>query len=587
MEPSLIIDNSSVNTTRTIAILVSDNVADETLVDMVINATNGLFKKYTTEWGIYDEAVAIEIISEEPEKVIIVGGTEAVPNEYDEVFAKYGIETLRIGGETRYETNKEFIEYVLENWGDMLNTSLFVAVNGDDELLLEITKNITEKSLPVLVRDDKNLELLNHLPQMANKSLILVNLNITKLNASKDVRIVSLNLTGEYMKERLSNKYEELSKKIKELLDEVRELKENDKVNPEEVEKIEKLLSRSMEELQYAKTNTSVRESYKHLKTAEFLYSRAKIEFTKLVQNNIALKIRERLRAYMQLSNVLEEKGFVNQSLRIRNTISIISSLVEEGKYEEAKKKLDELNSYVRDLMKVERKHEMAKHLMKKVEFVENVARENGYSDLVELIEEYKGNITGMIKEGDYAGALNLTQYLLKEVVQVIREHYKVEFDVITPDVINNKSEIPIKILIKKGDVKNVRIFVTNEPRYLVTEDMNQSVVWYKERLVLLKVPSIVKVNGRDVRINRMTNYGVIITVPYSVLKDFENITSIELETAIIQKQWRLPIIEGSRTYYIHVVVNDIFHIAKPAKVHIDSTGKLYDRNIIVVPRKG
>jgi len=64
-------------------------------------------------------------------------------------------------------------------------------------------------------------------------------------------------------------------------------------------------------------------------------------------------------------------------------------------------------------------------------------------------------------------------------------------------------------------------------------------------------------------------------------------ITSIELETAIIQKQWRLPIIEGSRTYYIHVVVNDIFHIAKPVKVHIDSTGKLYDRNIIVVPRKG
>jgi putative cell wall-binding protein len=81
-------------------ILVSDNVADSAVAEAVKNVE--IVEIVTTPWGVYDEDVVTQIDTLEPDKVFILGGSAAVPSEYDEALSSY--EPRRIEGRTRYET---------------------------------------------------------------------------------------------------------------------------------------------------------------------------------------------------------------------------------------------------------------------------------------------------------------------------------------------------------------------------------------------------------------------------------------------------------------------------------------------------
>ncbi|WP_048151417.1 cell wall-binding repeat-containing protein [Palaeococcus ferrophilus] len=59
----------------------------------------------TTEWGTYSPEVTMEVLKEEPDLVIVIGGTVAVPPEYEEDFSTAGVEVMRWGGSNREETS--------------------------------------------------------------------------------------------------------------------------------------------------------------------------------------------------------------------------------------------------------------------------------------------------------------------------------------------------------------------------------------------------------------------------------------------------------------------------------------------------
>lgn len=89
--------------TEVTVILVSDNEADCTLAEYLANITGAVV--VVTPWGVYDPNVAASIMSYGSDKVIIIGGPDAVVEMYEEDLAELNIRVDRWWGKNRYGTN--------------------------------------------------------------------------------------------------------------------------------------------------------------------------------------------------------------------------------------------------------------------------------------------------------------------------------------------------------------------------------------------------------------------------------------------------------------------------------------------------
>ncbi|WP_206204685.1 cell wall-binding repeat-containing protein [Thermococcus sp. MAR1] len=119
-----------------LVILVSDNEADWAIAGNVADLLGAYL--VVSPWGTYDPAVSAEILSAEPERVIIVGGPVAIPEEYTRDFDEFGIPYERWYGETRYETNLIVIQALKEEFPEAFNEiGTVVIANGRDALAIE------------------------------------------------------------------------------------------------------------------------------------------------------------------------------------------------------------------------------------------------------------------------------------------------------------------------------------------------------------------------------------------------------------------------------------------------------------------
>ncbi len=89
--------------TQVTVILVSDNEADSALAQYLANLTGAIV--VTTPWGVYDPNVTAEVTSYAPDTVIIIGGPDAVVEQYVSDLQDLNITVERWWGKTRYETN--------------------------------------------------------------------------------------------------------------------------------------------------------------------------------------------------------------------------------------------------------------------------------------------------------------------------------------------------------------------------------------------------------------------------------------------------------------------------------------------------
>ncbi|NJE02955.1 cell wall-binding repeat-containing protein [Thermococcus sp. MV11] len=89
-------------------ILVSDNEADCALAEYLANLTGAVV--VTTTWGTYDPNVTAEVMGYGPDRVIIIGGPEAVVEEYVSDLQDLNITVERWWGKNRYETNLAVFE---------------------------------------------------------------------------------------------------------------------------------------------------------------------------------------------------------------------------------------------------------------------------------------------------------------------------------------------------------------------------------------------------------------------------------------------------------------------------------------------
>ncbi|WP_297521186.1 hypothetical protein [Thermococcus sp.] len=119
-----------------LVILTTDNEADMAVAYSVGSLLNA--PVIVSPWGTYDPRVSAEILSADPERVIIIGGPVAVPDDYTDDLQGFGIPYERWYGETRYETNLQVVEHLREEFpGVLSNVGTVVVINGRDALALK------------------------------------------------------------------------------------------------------------------------------------------------------------------------------------------------------------------------------------------------------------------------------------------------------------------------------------------------------------------------------------------------------------------------------------------------------------------
>lgn len=114
-----------------IVILVSDNEADMAVAHNVGELVGA--SVYVSPWGTYSPEVSAEILSSEPDKVIIIGGPVAVPEEYTKDFEEFGVPFERWYGDDRYGTNLAVVEALRTEFPEVFQRiSVILITNGRD-----------------------------------------------------------------------------------------------------------------------------------------------------------------------------------------------------------------------------------------------------------------------------------------------------------------------------------------------------------------------------------------------------------------------------------------------------------------------
>ncbi|CAD5244701.1 hypothetical protein [Thermococcus camini] len=156
-----------------IVILVTDNEADAALAYSVAALLDA--RVIVSPWGTYSPEISAEILSEEPGRVIIIGGPVAIPEDYTGDMDDFGIPYERWYGETRYETNLAVIDGLKKEFPEAFKgIETVVIANGRDGLALrEYTRTVkigpsgTHGRLIILTDDGKTNETLEALAKFS------------------------------------------------------------------------------------------------------------------------------------------------------------------------------------------------------------------------------------------------------------------------------------------------------------------------------------------------------------------------------------------------------------------------------------
>ncbi|WP_258083896.1 cell wall-binding repeat-containing protein [Thermococcus thermotolerans] len=157
-------------TTSVTVILVSDNVADKAIAEYLANVTGAVV--VTTTWGVYDPNVTAEVMSYAPDEVIVIGGPDAVVEQYVTDLQELGITVERWGGQNRYETNTMVMEQARVKFQLQFNGSVMVA--GNDSLAIRNALQIAVQNGAVIVYVNKSTDVTGVMERFQVKTATMV-----------------------------------------------------------------------------------------------------------------------------------------------------------------------------------------------------------------------------------------------------------------------------------------------------------------------------------------------------------------------------------------------------------------------------
>ncbi|CAB49419.1 cell wall-binding repeat-containing protein [Pyrococcus abyssi] len=156
--PAVSAQETQTTTNSNVVILVSNNEADLTLAEKIAELINA--QVVITPWGLYNESVLEEILSLNPELVLIIGGPIAVPPVYEDMLRNdFNITVIRAGGNDRAETCERALNVIREKFPQALGNVTIVVVHGwDYPALMEAMK---EKGIVPLIVKNTSIDVRN------------------------------------------------------------------------------------------------------------------------------------------------------------------------------------------------------------------------------------------------------------------------------------------------------------------------------------------------------------------------------------------------------------------------------------------
>ncbi len=110
-------------------VLVSDNPADMAIAKAVTDTAGGAL--VVSPWGAYDGEVLRKVLSMKPASIIIIGGSVAIPANYERALEENGLRITRIAGKDRFETSDLALDWLVSK-GYKLKGNAYI-LNGWDE----------------------------------------------------------------------------------------------------------------------------------------------------------------------------------------------------------------------------------------------------------------------------------------------------------------------------------------------------------------------------------------------------------------------------------------------------------------------
>jgi putative cell wall-binding protein len=217
----------SAGSTSVTVILVSDNEADCALAEYLANVTGAIV--VTTEWGTYNPNVTAEIMSYAPDNVIIIGGPDAVVEQYVDDLQELGITVERWWGKNRYETNVAVIGNATVRLKIKFENSVIIVPGNDSGAIKEALRRavkihgiiifVNETTDPIRVMAKfqimpKNVTIIhshvmmNVAEKIRERMKIHANVTEIKVNVTPEMALEAINVSEERVataKEMLQN----------------------------------------------------------------------------------------------------------------------------------------------------------------------------------------------------------------------------------------------------------------------------------------------------------------------------------------------------------------------------------------------
>lgn len=337
-----------------LVILVSDNEADYALAEKLAENLN--VSVVVTPWGIYDSNITAEIASYAPDSVLIIGGPAAVPKLYEDDLQNLNITWFRIWGSDRYETNIKVLEYVMQNYPDVLKDVKIVIANGRDMGAIKKIGN-SKKVFPIYVNANNTDNQTKILGIMKVTGVIIIK---TPFSANITERI------RERVREKVQNVTEENENITAEMAWEAIEIAQNktalaeslidNATNPSAPKLLElakKELNNAMEaynESEYGKAYGQAIAAKAH---AEVVIRFASEDFQERFHKNLQIRAEVEI---MKVERIIERFDELGMNVTAANaTLEQAKNAYDEGKYEEAFELAKEAEKILKDIMHEEK----------------------------------------------------------------------------------------------------------------------------------------------------------------------------------------------------------------------------------------
>ncbi|WP_456320865.1 cell wall-binding repeat-containing protein [Palaeococcus sp. (in: euryarchaeotes)] len=337
-----------------LVILVSDNEADYALAEKLAENLN--VSVVVTPWGIYDSNITAEIASYAPDSVLIIGGPAAVPKLYEDDLQNLNITWFRIWGSDRYETNIKVLEYVMQNYPDVLKDVKIVIANGRDMGAIKKIGN-SKKVFPIYVNANNTDNQTKILGIMKVTGVIIIK---TPFSANITERI------RERVREKVQNVTEENENITAEMAWEAIEIAQNktalaeslidNATNPSAPKLLElakKELNNAMEaynESEYGKAYGQAIAAKAH---AEVVIRFASEDFQERFHKNLQIRAEVEI---MKVERIIERFDELGMNVTAANaTLEQAKNAYDEGKYGEAFELAKEAEKILKDIMHEEK----------------------------------------------------------------------------------------------------------------------------------------------------------------------------------------------------------------------------------------